>query len=169
MPGPGWTGATSFGRGRMPYNNSRGYFRGEADFPGPRTMQATADWLDQNAGYHDRFLLVVDEFDPHEPFDTPEPYASMYDDSWEGQHLIWPPYVNGGVQNSVITERQGRQIRACYGGKLTMIDTWFGKVLDAIDRNGLWDDTAVIVSTDHGHYFGEKISGASRESPHSSP
>ena len=29
---------------------------------------------------HDRFFLFVDEFDPHEPFDTPEPYASMYDD-----------------------------------------------------------------------------------------
>ena len=119
-------------------------------------MQATADWLDQNAGYHDRFLLVVDEFDPHEPFDTPEPYASMYDDSWEGQHLIWPPYVDGGVQKGVITERQARQVRASYGGKLTMIDAWFGKVLDAIDRNGLWNDTAVIVCTDHGHYLGEK-------------
>ncbi len=155
-PDPSWIGAPDFGRGIMPYDRSRGYFRDEADFPGPRTMQATADWLDQNAGYHDRFLLVVDEFDPHEPFDTPEPYASMYDDSWEGQHLIWPPYVNGGIEKGFITERQGRQIRASYGGKLTMIDAWFGKVIDAIDRNGLWDDTAVIVCTDHGHYLGEK-------------
>jgi len=155
-PDPSWIGAPSFGRGTMPYDNSRGYFRDEADFPGPRTMQATAEWLDQNAGYHDRFLLVVDEFDPHEPFDTPEPYASMYDDSWEGQHLIWPPYVNGGIQKGTLTEREGRQVRASYGGKLTMIDAWFGKVLDAIDRNGLWNDTAVIVCTDHGHYLGEK-------------
>ena len=155
-PDPSWAGAPLFGRGHMPYDNSRGYFRDEADFPGPRTMTATADWLDQDAGYHDRFLLVVDEFDPHEPFDTPEPYASMYDDSWEGPHLIWPPYANGGIQKGILTERQGRQIRACYGGKLTMIDAWFGQILDAIDRNGLWDDTAVIVCADHGHYLGEK-------------
>ena len=155
-PDPSWIGAPSFGRGLMPYDNSRGYLRGEADFPGPRTMAATADWLDQNAAYLDRFLLYVDEFDPHEPFDTPEPYASMYDSDWEGQHLIWPPYAIGGIQKGVITERQARQIRACYGGKLTMIDAWFGRVLDAIDRNGLWEDTAVIVCTDHGHYLGEK-------------
>lgn len=155
-PDPSWVGAPTFGRGVMPYDNSRGYFRGEADFPGPRTMAATADWLDQNAGYLDRFLLVVDEFDPHEPFDTPEPYASMYDPDWQGQHLIWPPYAIGGVQKGVLTERQGQQVRACYGAKLTMIDAWFGKVLDAIDRNGLWADTAVIVCTDHGHYLGEK-------------
>ena len=47
-----------------------------SDFPGPRTMAAAARWLDDERRMHDRFLLFVDEFDPHEPFDTPEPYAS---------------------------------------------------------------------------------------------
>ena len=27
---------------------------------------------------------MVDEFDPHEPFDTPEPYASLYNGDEEG-------------------------------------------------------------------------------------
>ena len=139
----------------MPYDDSRGYFRGEADFPGPRTMGAAARWLDDNAGRHERFMLFVDEFDPHEPFDTPEPYASMYDAEWEGAHLIWPPYVEGGIEKGVIDARQARQIRASYGGKLTMIDRWFGRVLDELDRNNLWDDTLVILCTDHGHYLGE--------------
>ncbi|HXQ45826.1 MAG TPA: sulfatase-like hydrolase/transferase, partial [Caulobacteraceae bacterium] len=49
-----------------------------------------------------------------------------------------------------------RQIRALYGGKLTMIDQWLGRVLDSLDRHGLWDDTLVILCTDHGHYLGEK-------------
>ncbi|HVN87398.1 MAG TPA: sulfatase-like hydrolase/transferase [Candidatus Binatia bacterium] len=155
-PDPSWIGAPSFGRGHMPYDNSRGYFRGEEDFPGPRTMAATAQWLDEHARFHDRFLLFVDEFDPHEPFDTPEPYASMYDPAWQGPHLIWPPYMRGAQQKGALTADQARQIRAGYGGKLTMIDRWFGRVLDAIDRNALWDSTAVIVCTDHGHYLGEK-------------
>lgn len=155
-PDPSWAGAPLFGRKHMQYHTSRGYFRNEADFPGPKTMTAAANWLDESASYHDRFLLIVDEFDPHEPFDAPEPYASMYDSDWEGQHLIWPPYVNGGVAKGVLSEREGRQVRACYGAKLTMIDAWFGRVLDAIERNGLWDNTAVIVTTDHGHFLGEK-------------
>ena len=153
---PSWAGAPNFMRKHMPYDDSRGYFRSEADFPGPRTMGAAARWLADNAGRHDRFMLFVDEFDPHEPFDTPEPYASMYDPDWEGAHLIWPPYVNGGIEKGVIDDRQARQIRASYGGKLTMIDKWFGKVLDELDRNNLWDDTLVILCTDHGHYLGEK-------------
>ncbi len=156
VPDPSWMGAPSFHRGHMPYDDSRGWFRDEADFPGPRTMAAAARWLDDNAGRHERFLLLVDEFDPHEPFDTPEPYASMYDDTWEGPHLIWPPYAVGGIARGELTEREGAQVRACYGAKLTMIDAWFGRVLDALDRHGLWDDTVVIVCTDHGHYLGER-------------
>ena len=155
-PDPSWIGAPSFRRGQMPYDNSRGYFRSEADFPGPRTMTAAARWIDEHAPHHDRFLLFVDEFDPHEPFDTPEPYASLYDPDWEGPHLIWPPYAIGAVEKGVVSQREARQVRACYGAKLTMIDAWFGRVLDAIDRNHLWNDTAVIVCTDHGHYLGEK-------------
>ena len=51
---------------------------------------------------------------------------------------------------------QARRIRACYGAKLTMIDAWLGKLLAAIERGGFYDDTMVIVCTDHGHYLGEK-------------
>ncbi len=155
-PDPSWAGAPRFGRGHMPYDNSRGWFRGEQDFPGPRTMAATAQWLADNAGHHKRFMLFVDEFDPHEPFDTPEPYASMYDPDWEGAHLVWPPYMQGALAKGVLTEHQARQIRAQYGGKLTMIDAWLGRVLDQLDRLSLWETTAVVLCTDHGHYLGEK-------------
>lgn len=155
-PDPSWIGAPSFHRGHTPYDNSRGYFRGEVDFPGPRTMAAAVRWLDDNARAQPRFLLFVDEFDPHEPFDTPEPYASMYDDTWQGPHMIWPPYMAGAVAAGVLTPAQAHQVRACYGAKLTMIDAWLGRVLDALDRNDLWGDTAVILCTDHGHYLGEK-------------
>ncbi len=155
-PDPSWMGAPSFGRGATAYDASRGWFRGEDDFPGPRTMTAAARWLDENAGHHDRFFLLVDEFDPHEPFDTPEPWASRYDPEWEGPHLIWPPYVDGGVRKGVLSARQARQVRACYGAKLSMIDAWLGRVLDALERHDLHQDTAVFVCTDHGHYLGEK-------------
>jgi arylsulfatase A-like enzyme len=155
-PDPSWIGSPKFFERPMAYDNSRGWFRSEADFPGPKTMQATADWLDENTGFHDRFFLFVDEFDPHEPFDTPEPYLSMYDANWTGAHLIWPPYVDKGIASGHLTVRQARQIRALYGGKLTMIDHWLGRVLDALDRNDLWKDTLVVLCTDHGHYLGEK-------------
>ncbi|NNN02373.1 MAG: sulfatase [Acidimicrobiaceae bacterium] len=156
---PSWLGApalaaqpASIERG---YDRSRTYFRSEEDFPGPQTMSAAARWLRENAHHHDRFFLFVDEFDPHEPFDTPEPWASMYDPGWRGPRVIWPPYTDA-TGPSVPSERTGRHIRANYGAKLSMIDHHLGKVLDALDDEQLWANTAVVLMTDHGHYLGER-------------
>ena len=100
-PDPSWLGAPSFGRGWLPYDTSRGWFKDGGGLPRPpddvgdralaargsavqlRTRSGSTALPDHVEKY-DRFLLFVDEFDPHEPFDTPEPYASMYDDRWEG-------------------------------------------------------------------------------------
>ncbi|MCZ6888529.1 MAG: sulfatase [Gammaproteobacteria bacterium] len=157
-PDPSWIGAPALPANKRPhhYDETRTWFREELDFPGPKTMHATSDWLDVNGGHFDRFLLFVDEFDPHEPFDTPAPWLNRYDDTWQGETLIWPPYAIKAVEKGVVTEREARHIRCNYGSKLSMIDHWFGKVLDAMDRGSLWDDTMFILCTDHGHYLGEK-------------
>ncbi len=150
--------------GRRHYDDSRTWYRTEEDFPGPRTMASAASWLRHASQFHDRWMLFVDEFDPHEPFDTPEPWASMYDDDpltpdeLDSGRLVWPPYVVGGTSTGKLTERQARQIRNNYGAKLSMIDEHFGKILDELDAQDLWDDTAVIVCTDHGHYLGDRRS-----------
>ncbi len=142
--------------GRRHYDDSRTWFRAEEDFPGPRTMQAAAGWLRDQSSAHDRWMLFVDEFDPHEPFDTPEPWASTYDDeSWDGERLIWPPYLVGGVSSGALSAGQARHIRANYGAKLSMIDHWFGEIVSELDAQQLWDSTAMIVCTDHGHYLGD--------------
>lgn len=48
-PDPSWVGTPSFGRGWLPYDTSRGWFRSEEDFPGPKTMAAAARWLAEEA------------------------------------------------------------------------------------------------------------------------
>jgi arylsulfatase A-like enzyme len=125
-------------------------------------MATAAAWVRHASAAHDRWMLFVDEFDPHEPFDVPEPWASMYDDEPLSTEevatgrLVWPPYVVGGVSAGAITERQARQIRANYGAKLSMIDHHLGQLLDELDAGDLWDSTAVMVCTDHGHYLGDE-------------
>ena len=158
-----WYMEKMFGRGlghEHGYDRSRTFFRAEADFPGPRVMRAAAEWLREATPHHDSWLLFVDEFDPHEPFDTPEPWNGRYEDSpWEGDDIIWPPYANGAISEGWLSEAEGRHIRANYGAKLTMIDHWFGAILSALDERDLWETTAVIVCTDHGHYLGDVREG----------
>jgi arylsulfatase A-like enzyme len=151
-----WSQRLGLDSGERAYDRSRTFFRAEEDFPGPRTMRTAADWLRRGAPGDAPFLLFVDEFDPHEPFDTPEPWLGRYDPDWDGELLIWPPYDVGAVAGGRLSEREGRHIRANYGAKLSMIDHWVGEVFAALDTRGLWDSTAVVVCTDHGHYLGEK-------------
>jgi arylsulfatase A-like enzyme len=157
---PSWVGAPALpaSAGQIPhhYDLSRTWFRDEADFPGPRTMAGAARWLEHDAPTGERFFLLVDEFDPHEPFDTPEPWASRYSDAGEEPRLIWPPYAVDAIANGILDQASARQIRSNYGSKLSMIDHWFGRIVAALDRGDRWSDTAVIVCTDHGHYLGEK-------------
>jgi arylsulfatase A-like enzyme len=152
-----------------PYDLSRTWFKSEADFPGPRTMATATQWLRDNASGDERFLLFVDEFDPHEPFDTPEPWANRYDPDWRDELIIWPPYSVDTVARGVLSEQAARHVRANYGAKLSMIDHWLGRLLDEIDANELWRDTAVIVCTDHGHYLGEKDIFGKPGVPHYEP
>ncbi|MEN9504620.1 MAG: hypothetical protein RI958_546, partial [Actinomycetota bacterium] len=108
------------------------------------------------------WMLFVDEFDPHEPFDTPPRCTGRYEDEpWTGERLIWPPYVIGGRSAGLLSEHECRHLRANYGAKLSMIDHWFGRLVDRLEVTGAWNDTAVIVCTDHGHYLGDERSDAS--------
>ena len=95
-----------------PYDRSRSYYRDESDFPGPRTMRAAERFVREAAPHHDRWFLFVDEFDPHEPFDTPAPWAGRYDDEpWTDEYLVWPPYAVGALEDGHLTPREGRQRR----------------------------------------------------------
>jgi arylsulfatase A-like enzyme len=99
---------------------------------------------------------MVDEFDPHEPFDTPRPYAGMYHEPGDHAELaIWPPYLIDAVASGKLSPGRARHLRGNYGAKLTMIDHWFGRLLESIDEAGLTDSTGIVLCTDHGHYLGE--------------
>ncbi len=148
--------AVAAARHPHPYDVSRTWFRGEDDLPGPRTLAYAAEWIRSTQQHHERSLLVVDEFDPHEPWDVPDVWAQRFDPTWEGPRLIWPPYGSEVVARGVLTDREAKHLRAMYLAKLTMIDHWFGGILDALDEVADHERTAVVVCTDHGHYLGER-------------
>ena len=40
-------------------------------------------------------------------------------------------------------------------GEITMVDRWFGMLVDRLKSLGVYDDTAILFASDHGFYFGE--------------
>jgi arylsulfatase A-like enzyme len=131
-------------------------FEDEEDFFAPKVFAETAQWVHDSQQW-DQWFCYVDSFDVHEPFHCPEPYASMYtdEDPRDPDLVNWPYYGRVDEGQSELTDRQLEFVRAQFAGKITMVDRWFGRVLDALDETGAWDDTVIIVTADHGHYLGE--------------
>jgi arylsulfatase A-like enzyme len=150
---PGW--------GSRYYRNVA-HFKSVEDFHSPTVFRKAAEWIDANAGLLGKqpFYLHVESFDAHEPFYVPEPYRSMYTDDLNPEYTCWPPYQNqeqrvAFLRNTSIAELD--YIRAQYKGKLTMVDDSIGLLWQAMDRQKLWNETMVILTTDHGHELGEAI------------
>ncbi|MBA2619486.1 MAG: sulfatase [Rubrobacter sp.] len=125
----------------------------EEDWFAPRVFAKGIQLLEVAANLPDEqpFFLVVDAYDPHEPWDPPGKYVDMYSDGYEGPE----PFTSSSGPSDWMTEAQLERMKALYAGEVTMMDAWLGRFLDKMDETGLSDDTMLILLSDHGHAFGE--------------
>lgn len=130
---------------------NRQHMRTEAEHPQTRTFDAGLEFIETNKGSDD-WMVQIETFDPHEPFFSYEQYHRLYDDlSAEiGRDFDWPEYKQ-------VTESPAElaHLRARYSALLSMCDHSLGRVLDVMDAEDLWQDTMLIVCTDHGLLLGE--------------
>lgn len=132
------------------YARNTAHFQKEEDYFAAQVFQKSMDWVEQNRNLKD-FFLMIDCFDPHEPFDPPPGYVEKYDPDYKGDAVIWP---KTGTTEYLSTEELNH-IHALYCGEVTYVDHWFGKFYDKLESLGLLDNTMVIVTSDHGFLFGE--------------
>lgn len=132
--------------------NREGFKNQESHYPSPTTIQGAADWLEANHD-EDNFMLWVEPFDPHEPFEVPQKYLDMVGDDYDGKLYFWPEYKQ--VDQAGITPEALKHIRKRYLALLLMTDTWLGKLFDVMDFYDMWKDTMLIYTTDHGYMLGE--------------
>jgi arylsulfatase A-like enzyme len=125
--------------------------RTEEDWFCAQTMRTAGEWLDEN---HNKqpFFLYVDTFDPHEPWDPPRRYVERYDPGYRGEEVIAPRYDRW---REFLTPTELKHCRALYAAEATMVDRWFGHLMAAIERLGLFDNTLVLFISDHGVFLGE--------------
>lgn len=128
---------------------NRGYLTRETEHPQTRTFDAGLEFLATNADA-DKWFLQIECFDPHEPFFTYEEYRRLYPHRYEGPEFDWPPYAK-------VTEPadQVEHARYEYKALVSMCDRSLGRVLDFMDEHDMWDDTLLLVNTDHGFLLGE--------------
>lgn len=126
------------------------HWRYEEDRFPAQTARLAVQWLEENYR-HDPFFLWVDFFDPHEPWDAPEYMVRRYDPDYDGTPMLHPNYGKA----TDLTPAELRNLRAHYCAEAELVDRWVGRVLQKIDDLGLFENSVVVFTTDHGMSLGE--------------
>lgn len=101
---------------------------------------------------------------PHEPWDAPEPYASMYDPAAMPAPLVAEPsrpQRPRGVLDRRLRQRPALEpgdvakMRANYAGNMTLIDDQIGEILGVLEERGELDSTVIVLVSDHGEMNGD--------------
>ncbi len=116
------------------------------------------------------FFLYASFPNPHNPFEPPEPYASLYDPetmpvprSFHSDLSEKPPQQlaykrlgrkNIGSNYELLDRERLQRVTAYYYASITLVDEQVGKILKAIEDNGLQENTCVIFISDHGELLG---------------
>ncbi len=128
------------------------------------------------------FFLWASFFDPHPKYLAPEPWDTMYDPAQvtvpgfsPGEHEASPPHLqltqqpdpdfsawqepNGagchGFHSHLHDRDELAKDIACYYGMISCMDKYIGQIIDHLDDLGLAENTLVVFTSDHGHYFGQ--------------
>jgi arylsulfatase A-like enzyme len=133
--------------------NSR-YWHDERRSFAARVMKDAVHSLEVGAATRP-FALIVDTYEPHEPWTPPPKYADMYG-KWRGPEPAMPRY--GKVENWLSPGQRGpvvRRLRDLYAGEVTMTDRWLGVLLDRVHELNLENETIIALVADHGILLGE--------------
>lgn len=121
------------------------------------------------------FFLGVGFFKPHLPFNAPQKYWDLYDESKISltpspgipenvdtaslhRSSEFASYKAGDEHPSLeisVSDAYARKLRHAYYAAVSYVDAQVGKVLDALKQNGMDKNTIVIIWGDHGWHLGD--------------
>ena len=123
----------------------------QEDYFCAQSCSTAADWLERNANGRP-FMLWIDMFDPHEPWDAPAKFQKIYRDEYPFERYLF----GYGVRNADIRPDDLPIIRDLYAAEVTFSDYCIGRLLKKVEQLGLTDNTIIVFSTDHGTHLGEQ-------------
>ena len=147
----GWVSAKfGFEKGWDTYRN---YIREERVSKAESVYNDAIAWLKKNAS-KGRFYLYVHTIDPHVPYKVAEKYREPYYKAVYkgklGSSITGQEALKMSEGKLKVTETDKRWIRALYDGEISYHDEHFGRFLATLKQMGLFENSVVVVSNDHG-------------------
>lgn len=125
-------------------------------------------WLNGKSYGDKPFFIACGIQKPHVPFLAPDKYFEMYPreklvfkparpDFWNQAPTIAQSgsYKEFGFTLGIENDAMRRQYMQAYHACISFIDAQIALVLDAVRQNGLWDNTIIVLTSDHGFELGE--------------
>lgn len=129
---------------------NRLYIDAVEDTPQAKVVEGGLGFINRNHAA-DNWFLQIECFDPHEPFFTRGEWEQLYAEGYTGPALDWPQSAPVQEDAPIVKHIQDK-----YRALMQYCDASLGKVLDLMDKYNMWEDTLLIVNTDHGYMLGEK-------------
>lgn len=99
------------------------------------------------------FFLFINFMDPHTPYVPPSPWDDAFPGRLNGFSSLNSDIRKGHVQYS---EEQLLHIRSQYDGEILYVDSHLGRFFGTLKKTGNYEDSLIIVTSDHGEFLGEK-------------
>lgn len=150
--------------------------------PSVFVSECSMDYLEKHEQDSDKpFFMWCSFTDPHDPHVTPEPYASMYsaddvdylpyrDGEFDDKPDCYRDLYELGHENVSYADAFGvpsapsgklfgddqyfREITAMHHGMVKLMDEEIGRIIEKLKALGLYENTLIVFSTDHGDYLG---------------
>ena len=111
----------------------------------------TTDWLTDKAIEFIRrprkqpFCYMMSIPDPHTPFSVRAPYNTLFEEN----EMTFPVSVPHRMREKL------RGMKSQYLGEVKCIDDNVGRLVEVLKKQGLFDNTIIVFTSDHGEYMGE--------------
>jgi len=122
----------------------------------PGLYRVVEKWLGRwdQAGRARPFFVFLHMWDVHYDYTPPPPYDTMFDPDYEGM-VTAENFLLGFQVHPDMDPRDLEHIIALYDGEIRFTDLYLGRVFDLLKQLGVYDDTIIVVTSDHGDEFFE--------------
>ena len=133
------------------FNYDQGFdlFVDEGLYPLGRVRKDIVEWLDSEKPRP--FFMFVHSYDPHAPYAAPGRFRDVFDPEYTGQLADAEPLRDRELRKvRGLTSRDVDYVRARYDGEILYTDTVLRQLASDLKDRGLWDNTLLVITADHG-------------------